>query len=269
MQPSQIVPTTDQLDVLFKTVDGIDLFMDIIRPQELPAEPLPVVIYIHGGGWESGDRKGRNGESFARQGFFTASIQYRLSHQATFPAQIEDVKDAVRWLRSHAEEYHIDPARIGVIGHSAGGHLAALLGTSTAGEPTDDPKSASVQAVVDLSGLTDLQKLGDWYDAPTSFVSRFLGGSAQEMVQLARQANPISYVNWDVPPFLIIHGDQDEAVPYTQAELLAAALKEVGGDVTLKLLPGENHTFSAQSQDGFDKVYQDALIFFQHHLAKK
>jgi acetyl esterase/lipase len=122
---------------------------------------MPVIIYIHGGGWMQGSHKGLRNETLAAQGFFTISIEYRLSHQAIFPAQIEDVRDAVRRLHAHADEYHIDLNRIGVWGHSAGGHLASLLGTSSSRDP-----GTRVHAVMTASGPTDLAQMGGWHNEP-------------------------------------------------------------------------------------------------------
>ena len=187
-------------------------------------------------------------------GYAVASINYRLSHEAIFPAQIHDCKGAVRWLRAHAGEYGLDPARVGAWGDSAGGHLVALLGTSgdvaelegTVGG--NGEQSSRVQAVCDWFGPTDMLQIGGFpsdidHNGPDSPEARLFGGPIHEKRDLVTQANPITYIRADAPPFLIVHGDRDPIVPLHQSELLADALRAAGVPVRLITVAGAGHGF--------------------------
>jgi acetyl esterase/lipase len=231
---------------------------------------MPVVIYIHGGGWMSGDRRENRNGVLAPHGFFTISIDYRLSHQAIFPAQIEDAKTAVRWVRAHAAQYHLDPTRIGVWGHSAGAHLAALLGTSAgvaelegAGEWAG--YSSRVQAVATLAAPTDFLRMGGWHDDPDSPEARLVGGPIHERVDRVRMANPLTYVRSDAPPFLLLHGDDDTIVPIGQSVLLHQALRAAGCDATFVPLAGASHDFDAD-EPSWHEARHMVLAFFKRHL---
>jgi acetyl esterase/lipase len=190
--------------------------------------------------------------AFLRQGYAIASINYRLSQHAKFPAQIEDCKAAVRWLRAHAAEYRLDPTRFAAMGSSAGGHLAAMLGTT--GDVKDFDiganldQSSRVQAVVDNFGPTDFLQMdahrlpsGMVHDTPDSPESELIGGAIQENKARTARANPITFITPGDPPFLIIHGDQDPLVPHHQSELLEAALKKAGVPVTFYTVKGGGH----------------------------
>jgi acetyl esterase/lipase len=179
-------------------------------------------------------------------------VGYRLSQHAIFPAQIEDCKAAVRWLRAHAKKYNLDPNHFAAWGESAGGHLVALLGTTGDVKSFDVGEnlgfSSRVQAVVDCFGPTDLLQMeahrlpnGMHHDTPDAPESKLIGGPVQENKDKAAQANPITYVTKDDPPFLIIHGDADPLVPHHQSELLEAALKQAGVPVTLYTVKGGGH----------------------------
>lgn len=230
---------------------------------------LPLVVWIHGGAWLSGSKQPCPALFLLKDGFAVASINYRLSQHAIFPAQIEDCKAAIRWLRAHAHKYGIDPDRIGVWGASAGGHLAALLGTSgdvAEFDKGDNPDvSSRVQAVCDWFGPTDLTQISKSpsdvdHDAPESPESRLLGGPVHENKDKAQRANPITYVSKDDPPFLIMHGDKDRLVPLNQSELLAEALKTAGVEVTFHAIKGAGHGFGA-------KEHHDLVRdFFIKHL---
>jgi acetyl esterase/lipase len=180
------------------------------------------------------------------KGYAAASINYRLSQQALFPAQIEDCKAAIRWLRANAKKYHLDPRHIGVWGASAGGHLVALLGATGGvkdleGEEGNLDQSSRVQAVVDWFGPTDFATIGKGLSDPKSPVSRLIGGSPQENKEKAAKASPITYVGKDAAPTLIMHGDKDNLVPISQSEELAAALKKAGVEVTFQVVKGNGH----------------------------
>jgi len=215
----------------------------------LPAKadhPLPVIVWIHGGGWEAGSKEGCPAVAFAGKGYAVASINYRFSQDAIFPAQIEDCKAAIRWLRAHATKYSLDPRHIGVGGDSAGGHLVALLGTSgdvkeLEGTGGNLEQSSRVQCVLDWYGPTDFTQMGGWQDKPDSPMAKLVGGPVRERKELAAKANPITYVSKDNAAFLIMHGDQDKLVPMNQSELLDEALRKAGVECTLIRVPGNGH----------------------------
>jgi acetyl esterase/lipase len=207
------------------------------------ARGLPLVVWIHGGGWQTGTKDAPPALGLLwKGGYAVASLEYRFSSDAIFPAQIEDAKAAIRWLRTHAAEHGIDPNRIGVWGFSAGGHLAALLGTSGESKAFDRGEnlnvSSRVQAVCDFSGPIDLTKFKETRD---SGLERLLGGPVSQRRPLAAQASPLTYVSKAAPPFLIVHGERDELVPPAQGKLLEEALKRVGADVTFHVCPGAGH----------------------------
>lgn len=211
--------------------------------------PRPLVLWIHGGAWEGGNKNNCPAKGMLLRGYAVASIGYRLSQHAVYPAQIEDCKAAVRWLRAHAGEYGIDPERVGVWGASAGGHLAALLGTT--GDVRDFDvgenlgQSSEVKCVIDWFGPTDFLHYGDppWValDYPKSVVARLLGGTVSENPEKARRASPLYFVQKAAAPFLIMQGDHDDVVPLQQSELLHAALQKVGATSQLCVLPGAGH----------------------------
>jgi acetyl esterase/lipase len=218
-------------DIPYAGTDHERQRLDLYLPKEPHADTLPLLVFIHGGAWLGGDRRGGAGQvmRFVESGDYVgASIGYRLSGDATWPSQIHDCKAAVRWLRAHAEEYGIDSDRIGVMGTSAGGHLVALLGTS--GDVAEvegdlgeyDAVSSRVTCVVDYFGPADLLTMGDYpsqidHNAANSPESRLLGGAVQEVAERAREASGVTYVTADDPPFLILHGTEDMIVPFHQS----------------------------------------------------
>ncbi len=243
--------------------------LDLYLPEDVKT-PLPTIIWIHGGAWQGGDKRGGPALGYVKQGYAVASINYRYSQQAIYPAQIQDCQTAVRWLRSHAKEYNLDPERFGVWGASAGGHLVALLGTASdakefTGKEGASDVSARVQCVVDWFGPTDLVKLGGGRDRGNSPISKLLGGSSQDRLELAKSADPINYVSQDDPPFLIMHGDKDTLVPVNQSELLTESLKAAGVEVTLKVLPGAGHGGGEFTSAESSLAISD---FFAKHLKK-
>jgi acetyl esterase/lipase len=246
-------------DVEFGTGGGRPLKMHLVRPKSPPKEPMAAVVYVHGGAWRAGNRDAglRPLSRLAQRGYFGASIEYRLSQEARFPAQIEDCKAAVRFLRSKAKAYGIDPDRIGAWGPSAGGHLVALLGTSgdvkeLEGKGGHAEFSSRVQAVVDWFGPTDFLKMGKNridHDAAGSPESLLVGGPIRENPEKVAAANPVTYVSKDDPPFLIMHGDRDDLVPIGQSELLHAALGRSGVASTLHVVKGAGHGFGGPELD--------------------
>jgi acetyl esterase/lipase len=224
--------------------------LDLYLP---PADaPLPLVVYVHGGAWLTGDKGDAPPLEYLSEGYALAALNYRLSQHALFPAQIEDCKAAIRWLRAHAGQYGLDPEKFVAGGASAGGHLAALLGATgqirefDVGEHLD--VSSRVQAVVDFFGPTDFLQMdahrlpeGMTHDDAGSPESRLVGGPIQENPDKVARANPITYLRADAAPFLIVHGDRDPLVPHHQSELLAEALEGLGVPVTFYTVKGGGH----------------------------
>jgi len=242
--------------IVFSEPNGKQLLVDLYLPQGIEYPP-PVILWLHGGGWRIGDRKLGPDLSryFAERGFAMASIDYRLSGEAKFPAQIEDVTNAIRWLRMAGDKYGFDGSRVGLWGSSAGGHLAALAGAMLQDE---------VQAVVDGYGPTDFLQMdehritaeeasedpesvrlhpGTKSASPDSPESQLLGAPIGEVPDRVSKANPITFVKEGMPPFLILHGLSDLAVPAHQSELLYEALAAHGNDAVLCLIPGLGHGF--------------------------
>jgi len=215
----------------------------------LPAKtdrPLPVIVWIHGGAWLAGSKEGCPAVPFVAKGYAVASINYRLSQHAVFPAQIEDCKAAIRWLRANAEKYDLDPKHVGVWGASAGGHLVALLGTTGGAKELEGKggnldQSSRVQCVVDWFGPTDFTKMGGSHDDANAPEARLIGGAVQENKEKSARANPITYVSKDSAPFLIMHGEDDKVVPIGQSELLDEALRKAGVESTFVRIPGNGH----------------------------
>jgi acetyl esterase/lipase len=234
--------------------------------------PLPVILWIHGGAWKGGGKEQCPALRYLPRGYAVASINYRLSQHAIFPAQIEDCKAAVRWLRAHAKEHHLDPQRFAAWGASAGGHLVAMLGTG--GDVKEFDKgdslevSSRVQAVVDFFGPTDFTQMSKYsltnapfdHDAADSPESQLIGGAVQQHKDKAAKANPLTYVSREDPPFLIMHGNRDNLVPYQQSELLREALQKAGVNVTLKIVEGAGHGFGGPDID------RQVAEFFEQHL---
>jgi len=249
----------------------LDLYLTKqLAPQARTSGPLPLIVWVHGGAWLGGSKKNCPATRFVRKGYAVASINYRLSQHAIFPAQIVDCKAAIRWLRANSNQYGLDAKRIGVWGSSAGGHLVALLGTAGDIKEFDKGRnlkvSSRVQAVCDYFGPTDFTQIGRFpskirHDAPDSPESKLIGGPVLENKEACRRVNPITYVTKDDPPFLIVHGDKDLTVPHNQSELLYEALKKAGVKVRFHTVKGGGHG-GFKSPD-VDKMVDD---FFDRHL---
>ena len=252
-RPAESANAVVQRDLVYKRVNGEALTLDLYFPEKFSG-PLPVIVWIFGGGWAHGTKERCPAVALVDDGYAVASIDYRLTTTAPFPAQIEDCKAAVRWLRANASKYNLDPDHIGAWGHSAGGHLAALLGTSGGvreleGAGDNMSYSSRVQAVCDVSGPSDLVRLyqeasqssTDKSDKVMSDIAALVGGSPEQNQTKAVAASPIRYVSKDDAPFLIIHGENDATIPVTQAESFAAALKAAGVETTLEIAPGLGH----------------------------
>jgi acetyl esterase/lipase len=212
-----------------------DLFLP--DPQDAPG-PLPIVLWLHSGGWIAGDRHRSPNLSrfFAERGFAMASIDYRLSRQAIFPAALHDVIAAIQWLRDISPAYNLDPQKIALWGASAGGHLAALAALSA--------PQTNIKAVVAAYPPTDFLQMPR---SPKNYESRFLGAPVETVPQLVQQANPAAYAHPGATPFLLLHGLADTEVPSGQSEILYDALRAHDNDVTLSLVEGLGHSFLEHS----------------------
>lgn len=250
------------------------LELDIFAPAG-GAGPRPAVVWVHGGAFQLGSRRllpdFLSAASFftrlATHGFVVASIDYRLSGEAGWPAQIEDVRSAVRWLRARASILGIDPSAIAVWGESAGAHLAAMAGVLTG-----DGSGADVAVVVDWYGPTEFSRMDAQapadsamcHDDPDSPESRLIGAPVQSAPERVAAASPLSYVGPNLPPFLIRHGTSDRVVPFGQSEIFASALRGAGASVDFAAVPGAGHVFEGHADPS---VYIDeAIRFLTSHL---
>ncbi|OAE00485.1 alpha/beta hydrolase [Arthrobacter sp. OY3WO11] len=251
------------------------------------ASGFPAVIHFHGGGWQTGERSSLGPavdgfglspiEQLVEAGFVVASADYRLSAVATFPAQLLDAKAAVRWLRSHAAEYSVDPGRIYAWGDSAGGHLASLVGL-TAGAGTDGETDDNIAAVAAWYPPTDLNRMGEQArpdavaraDDPGSREALLIGAQPADAPDLAAAASPVTYVRDGAPPFLLIHGTADRFVPAAQSTTLAGALQKTGADVELLLLEDADHMWSLPdgSQAAARQATAATIDFFRRQARK-
>ncbi|KAA3618907.1 MAG: alpha/beta hydrolase [Calditrichaeota bacterium] len=231
-------------DIVYKKVDSLDLQLDIYQPAEIDA-PRPAIIFIHGGSWNWGERSDYLVYlvDFAERGWITATVTYRLRKQALFPAAVEDVKCAVKWIKKHAAEYNIDPDNMALVGGSAGAHLA-MLTAFTAGTQDfsqdcgDDSLTTAVKALVDIYGPEDLTVE---YATSNKNVQKFLGGTIEEIPAIYQTASPGNYVTKNAPPTLILHGSIDTLVPIEQSENLYAKMQKLGIPVEFYPLPGWPH----------------------------
>jgi acetyl esterase/lipase/type 1 glutamine amidotransferase len=262
-------------DVVYGSAGTLPLKLDLYRPKDRSRGPLPGLVMIHGGGWRSWPdgswtraTDAATAQAFARRGFCVASIDYRLSDVARFPAAVLDCKRAVRWIRSNAAALGVDADHLGAWGFSAGAHLALMLGCTDATSGFDDdsdgsPVSSRVQAVAAWAGLTDLtdpsgpRKLtGELED----LTRRFLGGSAEQMPDVYRKASPLSYVARSNAPTLLVHGDRDLLVPYSHSEVMLGKLRAAGVEASLLTVKDAGHLFNS------DEAIEATLRFFSRHL---
>ena len=263
----EVADATIHRDLVYKTVNGAVLTLDLYCPEKV-SDPAPVIVWIHGGAWRRGGKRKCPAVALVPDGYAVASIDYRLSSTAPFPAQIEDCKAAVRWLRANAAKYNLDADRIGVWGMSAGGHLAALLGTSGGvpeleGSGDNMQYSSRVQAVCAVAGPTNLPALTNVGPKRMSAIEGLLGGPLEKDKAKAIAASPIHYVSKDDPPFLIVHGEGDRVIPVEQSQSLYEALQKAGVNATLKILPHVGH------QGVQMDAVKDAEVFFNATLKKR
>lgn len=248
-------------DITYREVDGEALKLDVCHPPDGDG-PYAAVLLIHGGGFAAGDKDGRPWQAICRwlanAGYVGINLNYRLAPDHPFPAAIEDVQAAVEWTREHADDYAVDPERVGVLGGSAGANLAQLLGASGAGSTTEGSR---VSAVVSLSGPSDLTEaaldLGNPDERQISTVLAYLGCSDIADCAAAADASPITHVDASDPPFLLLHS-RNERIPVQQAQAMADVLTEVGAHPELMIEPGHAHAVRLLS----DHSVQDAVLAF-------
>jgi acetyl esterase/lipase len=223
-------------DVVYRSLEGMDLKLDLYvsRPN------ARLVVWVHGGGWQAGNKANPPGQAYLlEKGFTVASVQYRLSHQAKWPAQLEDCEAAILWLRENAKRYGYNASKVGAYGSSAGGHLVAMLGTRSQGK-------ARADVVVDLFGPTDFLKMNDRpggidHLAADSPESKLLGAPIETVPEKVKDASPLRWVTQDAAPMLIIHGDRDPLVLIEQSYLLRDALARVKVPHELEIVEGGGH----------------------------
>lgn len=258
--------------------------LDIYYPEKPPTEALPLIVHIHGGGWMGGSKFPCDVRRMTAQGYVVASVEYRFSQKAKFPAQIQDCQAAIRWLRANAKRYHINPDKVGVVGGSAGGHLSALVGV-TGGKKVfaaiggNVDQSDAVSCVVDIFGPKNFASVIDQaekdpnvknifkFNTPSDPYSELIGAKLSDKEKVAA-VSPITYVDKDCPPTLILHGTHDALVPYAQSEEFAAAMTKSGASVWLQKFPGGGHgggSFGKPSvvllmKNFFDKYLQGADV---------
>lgn len=272
-------PIVFELDLPYADSDNPRQRLDLYLPEEPDEAALPVIVFLHGGGWVEGD-KGDGAVRvlpFVTSGEYAAvSVGYRLADEATWPAQLHDGKAAIRWVKANAAEHGLDPERIAVWGRSTGAHLALMLGL-TGDEPelegelgSHTDRNGAVDGVVNFFGVTDMPALVDLPSAfdrssPDAPEARLLGGALPDQAERAKAASPITYVSEDDPPVLTLHGTDDLVAPYEQAVRLDLALQDAGVASYFITVPGADHgNFPAEAEERvaafLDKVLRDADI---------
>jgi acetyl esterase/lipase len=261
-------------DVVYRSVEGVSLQMDIYHPTPTKTK-VPVIVYIHGGGWYSGDKTTGAGQAdisgLVKRGYAVVSVDYRLAPRYKFPAQIEDLKCAIRFLRENTAAYSLNADRIGVFGDSAGGHLAALLGVTDESYADDcgasgDCCNTRVQAVVDMFGPADLSLMFKGHDL---MLMEHVFNVTDPECEVIQQASPQTYVTPDDPPFLILHGDEDDVVFSNQSEGLYEKLVSQGVPANLVMVKNAGHNFDpigGAISPTRSEITDKMADFFDQHL---
>lgn len=258
-------------DIEYGTGGGEKLRLDLARPEKLE-KAAPCIVVIHGGAWAGGDKQQHTDLifKFAQQGYVSASVGYRLVPKHRFPAQIEDVKCAVRYLRANADEHKLNPQLIGAVGFSAGAHLSMMLGTMGKDDGLEGmgghaDQSSQVQCVVAFFGPTDLTRT-DFSAISVGLVSNFMGSTPDEDKGERKRASPITYLDAGDAPLLIFQGTKDKLVPHTQATLMADAMTKAGVPGRVELLIGADHGWGGTE---IVRSWEESLRFFGAHLKPK
>ena len=262
-------------DIEYASIDGRSLKLDLYLPPEGTATQSPLLVYVHGGAWRAGDKSEMPLGKLVTQGFPVASVDYRLSTEARFPAQAFDIKAAIRFLRAEGKKFHVDASRIVIVGGSAGGHLAALIGVTngvkelegTLGEHRAE--SSAVQGIISLYGASNLQTIlaqstPHGLSVRVPALDLLLGAQPDKVPDLAQLGSPVAHVDPTDPPLLLIHGDEDPQMPYQQSEELLHAYEAVKRPAHLETIPHGKH--------GGKEFYDDTRIAlmsdFLRHLGK-
>jgi acetyl esterase/lipase len=261
--------TTTEQDIIYTKAGASELKLDLARPAEGDG-PFPAIVVIHGGAWRQGNKAdvGPILPQFAQRSYVAIAPQYRLCPKDAFPAQVYDVKAAVRWLKVNAKKYKVDPDRIGAIGFSAGGHLALMLGLTGPADGLEGDVSAGgpdsrVQAVVNYFGPTDLAAR-DIPDVCKPWIKDFLGGTPQEKPEVAAKASPLTFVSHDDAPVLTFQGTKDPLVPFTQSIKLAEAMSAAGVSGRVELLVGAQHGWAGAEME---RTFSETVRFLDGYLA--
>jgi acetyl esterase/lipase len=266
-------------DIVFSTVRGYrPLTLDLYLPES--TKPLPLLIFVHGGGWAGGTARSAEiiGDNFpnmfadfSAKGYAVASINYRLANEAKFPSQVQDLNAAIRFLRSKADTYRIDPERVVVWGASAGAHISMLAALDCKKRTLDPPAanatstpSTCVSGVIDWFGPTTLAS-----QTPSPTAVAYIGCSPTECADKWKQASIHEAITGDAPPFLIVHGDADTTVPYAQSKELLTALSDMSVPATLKTVPKGNHLFRGAARPDIDAAIKETFAFVEAQLQAK
>ncbi|MCK0144817.1 alpha/beta hydrolase [Arenibacter sp. F26102] len=251
-------------DVVYKTADTLSLKLDVYHYKDIK-ENAPLLIFVHGGAWKKGKKEDywHYLISYAKKGYVTATVQYRLSGVAKYPAQLNDVEDAIIWLKQHANDYHINNKQIALIGGSAGAHLSMMTAfTNTGASETKSENSPKVQALVNIYGPSDLTTEKAKNEGSVKFL---FGKTFEEAPELYRRASPLFLVSKDAPPTLTFHGTLDELVPVAQSDRLHKKLQEVGVPSYYHKLKGWPHTMDiAVKVNEYCQYYMDD--FFEKYV---
>lgn len=262
-------------NITYCKAGDVELKLDLAKPDG--DGPFPAIVFIHGGGWSGGNRQAYSNQIkvAARRGYVAITVSYRLTQpdesgkaKNPWPAQINDTKCAVRWLRANADKYHVDPNRIGVTGGSAGGHLSLMVGLADEsakleGDGGYQDQSSRVQAVVNVFGPTEMKSEYRANDFVAKLVKTLLGGTPDEVPDRYENASPVTYISSDDPPVLTLQGTKDPLVPDSQARLLDERMKAKGADHELMIFEGAGHGFQ---RDDALRAETATWAFFDKHL---
>lgn len=284
-------PVRFELDIPYAATQHPHQKLDLFTPAKKHSQKLPLIIFLHGGAWQQGDKSEGIDDlmDFVRSGrYIAASVNYRLIQDAAWPAQLYDCKAAIRWLRSHADNYGIDPQKISVWGRCAGGHLALMLG-ATGGKPSFEGMigshanvSSKISAIINFSGVVDLPSLRKHIGKTSkedilSPEEQLIGGDLTTFIHAARDASPITYIKSDMPAVLTVHSQADQLIPFDQATMLdeilvrndvqsfLIPLRDAGHDVFPKAAFKRVRQFLDRTLYGEDVVISTEEIFLNHN----
>lgn len=240
-------------NLVYSKPAGEELLLDAYVPDG--SGPLPAILVVHGGAWKSGNKFQLSGyaRALAQRGFAAFAINYRLAPKHKHPAQIEDCRAAVKWIRAHAKDYRVDPDRLGAVGYSAGAHLVTLLGTER-----DRTSETQVRAVVAGGTPIDFRVM----DPDAKKLVGWLGGTRREIPKVYEAVSPYLHVSADDPPIFFFHGDADELVDIRGAEEMVKALRKVGIPADLHVIKGGNHILAAMNPEALEASWR----FFEKNL---